>query len=65
MNKLFFKVNRSCGYSLQMIIDLEKKTITRGYCLAIFTDFITLKSKKDFNDLFNQFVNAGYIQIED
>lgn len=65
MNYLYFKADRACGYSLQLKINLDNKTYIRGYCIAAWTDFIVLKSKKELYKLCDELTAAGYKQIEE
>ena len=48
------------GNTLQMIIDHDKKTIERGYCLYRFKDAIKVSSKKALRQLDETFIKAGY-----
>ena len=63
--KLFFKVSRSCGYALQLVADLDKKTIQKGYCLVAWQDLHELKNKNELYSLYNEFIAAGFKPLED
>ena len=64
MKKLFFKVSNPNGYPLQLVADLEARTVARGYCLAAFADFVALKSKRDLYNLFDAFISAGFQEVD-
>lgn len=62
---LYFKASRSCGYSLQLVVDLNNKTVKKGYCLTAWHDLVELKSKKALYNLYNEFINAGFQPLDD
>lgn len=64
-NYLYFKVDRSSGYSLQLVINLNNRTYKRGYCIASWCDFVTLKNIKSLDEITRQLNSAGYKRIED
>lgn len=58
--KLYFQALRESGYSLQLVVNLELKMVSVGYCLFAWQTPITLKSKKDLHRLAAEFVACGF-----
>lgn len=54
----FRKPHRTCGYSMQMIVDTTEKICRVGYCLTIGHCY-ELKSK-DFQDIITECKTDGY-----
>lgn len=60
---LYFRKRISAnGYAQQLVIDLNKKTIKKGYFLTI-NKCIELKTK-DFEELYVKFILEGYKALE-
>lgn len=62
--KLYFKIERKTGYSLQLVIDLQNKTYKRGYCLVAWRDLITLKNRKEMDLLCNTLNYLGFVKVD-
>lgn len=67
MTKIYFKApTPASGYPLQLVADLEKKTVKKGYCIASpFDDIIKLKNKKEIEKLFNSLTACGFSALDD
>lgn len=67
MKKLYFFARRECGYSKQVIINLDLKMISTGYCLFnnMFVDSVRLPSQKELNNLVGMFKNQGFMLESD
>lgn len=62
MNKITFGWYRPASSAyLQIVIDHDKKTITRGYYQG-YTD-IKIASRQALNDLQNHYISIGYTLI--
>lgn len=62
--KIYFKAERECGYSLQLVADLNNKKVESGYCLTRETQH-ALKSKKDLKQLEADFIASGFVKVEE
>lgn len=56
--------NPAASAFLQLVIDNEKKTITRGYYLKRYTD-VKVTSRQQLNRIQENYINAGYTLIND
>ena len=65
-SKIYFQTKRdSNGNAKQLIVDLRKKTIQRGYNLfnSCFKTYTTIATKKDFETLYNEFTLNGFTHL--
>lgn len=58
----FKKPRRACGYSYQMIVDFDKKTIKTGYFLTV-SHCVEVKAA-DFADILRTFERSGFQRVE-
>ncbi len=65
--KIYFEApkGREQSHALQLVIDTEQKTVTKGYCLGGWNERIHLKSKKDLHELNEKYIEAGFKHIDD
>lgn len=65
MEKIVYAWRRpGVGYSLQLVVDHENRTLKKGYCLAIHNDLI-MPSRKSLDQLADALQIAGYTLTED
>ena len=64
-NCIYFSAERTCGYSKQLKVDLDKKQVVVGYCLANFKTQHKVKSVKEIESLKNDFISCGFTQVQD
>ena len=65
MNKTVYAWRRpAVGYSLQLVIDHDNKTMKKGYCLSISPDHI-VKRRADLESIAATLTAAGYTLITD
>ena len=63
-NCIYFSAQRTCGYSKQLKVDLDKKQVVIGYCLTIGTTH-KVASCLALEEIKNDFVNCGFTQVND
>ena len=64
-NCIYFSAERACGYSKQLKVDLDKKTVVVGYCLGNWQTQHKVKSCKEIDSLAEDFVSCGFTRKQD
>lgn len=64
-NCIYFKAERTCGYSKQLKVDLDKRTVTIGYCLANWQTHHKVNSIKELESIKDDFVSCGFKLTQD
>ena len=64
-NCIYFKADRTSGYSKQLKVDLDNKQVVIGYCLANFQTLHKVASVKELEAIKNDFVSCGFTQVQD
>ena len=62
-NRMYFSAEREVGYSKQLEVDFDAKTVRVGYCLANFQTFHKV-NMKEIERLKNDFVGCGFTLVK-